>query len=317
MKNKLISIVLPLHNEEGNINELYQRLIRTLNTEKKYDFEIIFVNDGSIDSSLKLVKDLSLRDNRVKYISLSRNFGHQAALTAGLTYAKGDAIIMIDADLQHPPELITELITCWEDGYQVVYTVRDETKDISFFKKITANIFYRLINLVSQVKIDPNSSDFRLIDSKICDIIRQNPERERFYRGLIPWIGFRQKSIKFCADSRFSGKTSYTLSKMLRFAISGILSFSFVPLLVIIGLSIFLAIASIIYILFVFYQKFISGQAIPGQASVLIAILIIGSVQLLAISITAIYSYKTYHEAKRRPIYIVDETKGFNDEPKS
>lgn len=311
MKNKLISIIVPVHNEEGNIKELYQRLVRVFE-KVKYNCEIIFVDDGSVDSSLELIKDLLTSDNQIKYISLSRNFGHQAALTAGLIYAKGDAIITMDADLQHPPELIPELIKQWEEGYQIVYTIREETKNISFFKKNTAAIFYKLINLLSQIKIDPNSSDFRLIDSRACDILKQNPERERFYRGLIPWMGFRQKSIKFCADSRFSGKTSYTPAKMLRFAMSGILSFSFIPIVVITSFAIFLAAISIIYFLLVLYQKFISGQTIPGQASILVAILLIGSAQLLAISITAIYSYKSYHEAKKRPIYVINETGGFN-----
>jgi len=304
--DKLISVVLPVHNEEGNLAELYRRLVSTLEPTP-YRFELLFIDDGSVDGSLQTIKALARQDCKVRYISLSRNFGHQAALTVGIDYAHGDAIILMDSDLQHPPELIPGLLKHWEDGHQIVYTIRKTTHDISFFKKSTADLFYKIVNLVSQVQIDPNSSDFRLIDRKVQQAIKQNPESERFYRGMMKWVGFRQKSVEFDADKRFSGTSSYTLVHMIRFAISGILSYSFIPLLVIITFAMLNILFSAGYLLFVFYQKFISAQALPGQTSILVTVLMIGNAQLLASCITALYAYKSYHEAKKRPIYVIGE----------
>lgn len=308
---RLVSVVLPVHNEEGNILELYQRIEKVFQTSQ-HEFEVIFVDDGSQDRSLEIMDDLAAKDPRVKYIALARNFGHQHALTAGLDFAKGDAIITMDSDLQHPPELIPELLTHWAAGYPVVYTIRRATEGIPFFKKVTASLFYWLMSLMSPLRIEPNSSDFRLIDRRVCAALQQNLERERFYRGMIPWVGFRQKAVEFSADARFSGNSSYTLRKMITFSLNGIISYSYMPLYILLGFSLLFIFACIVYGLFILYQKFISGQALPGQTAILLSILLIGTTQLLATCVVAVYAYKTYQESKARPLYVIDKTKGID-----
>lgn len=307
----LVSLVLPVYNEEGNILELYERIGKVFQVSR-HEWEAIFVDDGSRDRSLEIIDDLAAKDPRVKYIALARNFGHQYALTAGLDFAGGDAIITMDSDLQHPPELIPELLNHWEAGYQVVYTIRRATQGISWFKKTTASFFYWLMRLNSPFQIDSNSSDFRLIDRRVCVAIRQNPERERFYRGMIPWVGFRQKAVEFNADARFSGNSSYTMRKMFRLSLGGILSYSYMPLYVLLTFSLLFIAALMVYGLFALYQRFITGQAIPGLTSILLLILLTGTMQLLATCVAAIYAYKAFQESKRRPLYVIDKTKGIN-----
>jgi glycosyltransferase involved in cell wall biosynthesis len=307
----LITVVLPLHNEEGSLDELHRRLDRVF-AELPYEAEFIFVNDGSTDRSLAVLEQLSAADRRVKFISLSRNFGHQYALTAGLDYASGDAVISMDSDLQHPPEMIPQLIRQWETGFPVVYTIRRTTRDVSLFKRLTARVFYAAMRAMSPFPLESNTSDFRLLDRRVCDALKQSRERERFYRGMIPWVGFRQKALEFEADARFAGRPSYTLGKMLRFSINGILSYSYAPMYLLLTCVAAFVTACAAYSVLVLYQRFVTGQAPPGQTSILMTMIVIGTAQLLATCVTAVYAYKAYHETKARPLYIVDEVQGFD-----
>ena len=308
---QLVSVILPLHNEEGTLEELHKRLDHVF-AELPYDAEFIFVNDGSTDRSVAVLEQLAAADHRVKFLTLSRNFGHQYALTAGLDFASGDAVVSMDSDLQHPPELIPQMLRHWEGGFPVVYTVRRATKDLSAFKRITARGFYGLMSAMSPFPIQPNTSDFRLLDRRVCDALKQTRERERFYRGMIPWVGFKQKALEFEADARFAGHPSYTLSKMVRFSVNGILGYSYLPVYVLLGFVAVFVLAAALYGGFVLYQRFVSGQALPGQASILLTMILIGIAQLLATCVTAVYAYKAYHESKARPLYIVDEARGFD-----
>jgi len=308
MKKK-ISLVLPVFNEEGNIPVCYER-IKKVFENSAYDFEIIFVDDGSSDRSLEVIDELAAKDSRVKYISFSRNFGHQFALTAGLDFATGEAVITMDSDLQHPPELIPELLSHWENGYEIVFTIRKTTKNISLFKKLTADLFYWFINSLSEVRIQANSSDFRLIDQKVCKVLKADRERDRFFRGLIPWVGFKQKAVEFHADPRLSGHSGYTFGRMIRFATHGIIAYSYIPIYLIFLLAVLFFAACLIYMGFVLYQKFVTNAAIPGQTSILISVLLMGTIQLIATFVAIIYSHRNYQQSKGRPLYIINRARG-------
>jgi polyisoprenyl-phosphate glycosyltransferase len=307
----LVSVVLPLHNEEATLPELHRRLDQVF-ASLPYEAEFIFVNDGSTDRSVEVLDRLADADPRVKYVSLSRNFGHQYALTAGLDYASGDAVISMDSDLQHPPELIPQLLEHWQQGYPVVYTVRRATRELTWFKRVTARGFYAIMRAMSPLPMQPNTSDFRLVDRRVCKALRQSRERERFYRGMIPWVGFRQKALEFDADSRYAGAPSYTLRKMIRFSLNGLVSYSYLPVYVLLSFVALFVIAFALYSLFVLYQRFVTGQAFPGQTSILMTMILIGIAQLLATCVAAIYAYKAYHESKARPLYVVDIERGFD-----
>jgi dolichol-phosphate mannosyltransferase len=309
----LISVIIPVFNEEGGINEFYRRLNLTLEILSNYSWEIIFIDDGSEDSSLRQLEILLKYDARLKVISFSRNFGHQKALSAGLNSASGEAIITLDADLQHPPELIPELIQFWNEGYEVVYTVRKDTLGISKFKGLTSSIFYKIIGACSPIKIIPNASDYRLISKKVCSALMAHREREKFYRGMIQWVGFKQKAINFVAEERYSGKSGYTFSRMIRFALEGFLSYSYLPVFIVVGLTFFVIIFLLVYIAYVGMIYF-QNKAIPGQTSVLMSVLIVGLASIAATSINSIYIYKIYHETKNRPQYIISKRVGFGDD---
>lgn len=294
------------------INELYRRLCLTLNALPNYSWEIIFVDDGSIDSSLNQIEKLIKDDARLKAISFSRNFGHQKALSAGLSLASGDAIITLDADLQHPPELIPSLVQFWSEGYEVVYTIRKDTIGISRFKGLTSSLFYKIMEACSPIKIIPNTSDYRLISKKVCSALLAHREREKFYRGMIQWVGFKQKAVYFVAEERYSGQSGYTFSRMIKFALEGFLSYSYLPIYIVISLTflvIVFLLAYIAYVAMIYFQN----KAIPGQTSVLMSVLIVGLASIVATSINSIYIYKIYHETKNRPQYIVSKKIGFGD----
>ena len=216
-----ISFIIPAYNEESNLVELYNR-ISILNGIEEYDFEFIFIDDGSTDKTLENIKQLKSRDNKINFISLSRNFGHQCALKAGIDYATGDIVIMLDADLQHPPELINEMLLKWEEGYDIITTKRIDKINLPAFKKITSKIFYKLLNWISDIKLDPGSADFRLIDKKVVSVIKNSNEGEIFFRGYISWVGFKQFQIQYNSNTRYSGESKYSLKKMLDFAINKI-----------------------------------------------------------------------------------------------
>ncbi|MFM8242404.1 MAG: glycosyltransferase family 2 protein [Crocinitomicaceae bacterium] len=308
MNRPEISIVIPTYCEEGNIFELCEKLQVELSKINIHSYEIIYVNDGSNDNSLLRIKELALKDERVKYIHFSRNFGHQNALRAGLDFAKGDAVITMDADLQHPPELISTLIGYWKEGNKVVYTKRKETNDLSFLKKLTSKLFYKLVNYLSETKLEEGTADFRLLDRSVVEALKKFNENNLFYRGIIPGLGFKQYGVDYFPNERFSGQTKYTFSKMVRFALTGITSSSAKPLYFSIYLGAFLALCSFIYALYAIYVSLFTTEAIAGWTSTIASILFIGGIQLMMLGIVGIYLGKLFSESKRRPNYIIEET---------
>jgi dolichol-phosphate mannosyltransferase len=266
------------------------------------------VNDGSHDNSLMKIKELTVRDNRVKFIHFSRNFGHQNALRAGLDFAQGAAVISMDADLQHPPELIPTLIDFWRAGNKIVYTKRKDTSDLSFFKKLTSKMFYKLVNYLSETKLEEGTADFRLLDRTVVEALKNFNENNLFYRGIIPGLGFKQQGVEYIPNERFSGNTKYTFSKMVRFALTGITSSSAKPLYFSIYLGAFLALCSFFYALYAIYVSIFTTEAVAGWTSTIASILFIGGIQLMMLGIVGIYLGKLFSESKKRPNYIIEES---------
>jgi dolichol-phosphate mannosyltransferase len=308
MSNPEISIIIPCYNEEGNVHVLYEKLSSILKSCEISTYEILFVNDGSSDDSLMKIKELTAKDGAVKFIHFSRNFGHQNALRAGLDFAKGDAVISLDADLQHPPELIPALISHWKAGNKVVFTKRKDTKDFTFFKRLTSKMFYRLVNYLSETKLEEGTADFRLLDRAVVEALKNFKEDNLFYRGIIPGLGFKQFGIEYNPHERFSGQTKYTFSKMVRFALTGITSSSAKPLYFSIYLGAFLAICSFFYAMYAIYVSIFTTEAVAGWTSTIASILFIGGIQLMMLGIVGIYLGKLFSESKKRPNYIIEES---------
>lgn len=308
MTNPEISIIIPCYNEEGNVHVLYEKLLSILKSCEVSTYEILFVNDGSSDDSLMKIKELTAKDGAVKFIHFSRNFGHQNALRAGLDFAKGDAVISLDADLQHPPELIPALISHWKAGNKVVFTKRKDTKDFTFFKRLTSKMFYRLVNYLSETKLEEGTADFRLLDRTVVEALKNFKEDNLFYRGIIPGLGFKQFGIEYNPHERFSGQTKYTFSKMVRFALTGITSSSAKPLYFSIYLGAFLAICSFFYAMYAIYVSIFTTEAVAGWTSTIASILFIGGIQLMMLGIVGIYLGKLFSESKKRPNYIIEES---------
>jgi glycosyltransferase involved in cell wall biosynthesis len=308
MSNPEISIIIPCYNEEGNVHVLYEKLSSILKSCEVSTYEILFVNDGSSDDSLMKIKELTAKDGAVKFIHFSRNFGHQNALRAGLDFAKGDAVISLDADLQHPPELIPLLISHWKAGNKVVFTKRKDTKDFTFFKRLTSKMFYRLVNYLSETKLEEGTADFRLLDRTVVEALKNFKEDNLFYRGIIPGLGFKQFGIEYNPHERFSGQTKYTFSKMVRFALTGITSSSAKPLYFSIYLGAFLAICSFFYAMYAIYVSIFTTEAVAGWTSTIASILFIGGIQLMMLGIVGIYLGKLFSESKKRPNYIIEES---------
>ena len=307
----LVSVVVPCFNEEAVITETHRRLTAALAQVPESDFEIIYVDDGSEDATLRLLREVQRADDRVRVLALSRNFGHQAALTAGLQHAGGNAIVVIDADLQDPPEVILEMVARWREGVDVAYGVRTEREGETVFKRWTAHAFYRFMARISDVVIPVNAGDFRLMDRRVADALLAMPERDRFVRGMVAWTGFRQEPVPYRRRARLAGETEWSLKKMLGFAVDGILSFSFMPLrlatwtgFVISGL----ALAGIVYALLV---RLITNAWVSGVATVFIAVLFLGGVQLMLMGVLGEYLGRIYGEVKHRPLYLVRERLGF------
>jgi len=304
---KLVSIILPCFNEEGNIVEIYEKIKTQINTIG-YNFELIFIDDGSTDQTLHTIKSLTRADNRVKCISFSRNFGHQAALKAGFDFCHGDCAITMDADLQHPPSLLAEMIENWEDGFEIVFTLRNDEIETRFFKRFTSNFFYKFMNYMSGLNLQKGAADFRLIDRKIIDIFKdQISEYHLFYRGLISWVGFKTKSIEYAPSARHTGKTKYTFMKMLNFALNGITSFSIKPLRLSIVIGFILAFMSFVYAIYAVVASVLLNQTIVGWTSLIFSVLFIGGIQLIFMGIIGEYIGKIFIEIKQRPIYLVKE----------
>jgi dolichol-phosphate mannosyltransferase len=309
----IISVIVPCYNEEQVIVETNRQLLSTLEGLEGFRFELVYVDDGSSDATLELLREMHFADERVQVVRLSRNFGHQLAVSAGLEHVSGDAAIIIDADLQDPPEVIPEMVARWRDGYHVVYGVRSERAGETAFKLWTAKLFYRLINRLSKVQIPLDVGDFRLIDRRVIDVLLAMPERDRFLRGMVSWIGFRQVAVMYNRAERRAGQSKYPLWKMLRFAADGVMSFSLTPLRVALWvgfLSIGLAFAGILYALII---RLYTNDWVRGWTSIFTAVLFIGGAQLVTLGIIGEYIGRIYAEVKRRPLYVIEERLGFGD----
>ncbi len=302
-----ISIVIPSFNEEGNIDVMVQALHFELQ-QTNFDYELIFVDDGSKDRTLSILKNISEKDSKLFYIELSRNFGHQNALMAGLDLATGDAIITMDGDMQHPPSLIPVMISKWQEGFDVVYTRRKEDKNLPFFKKTTSKYFYKFINYISEVEIEAGTADFRLMDKKVTKVFFTFSENELFIRGLVNWIGFKQFAIDYEPAERFSGQSKYTIKKMFQFGLKGITSFSIRPLYlsIFLGFSISL-LALLFYTLYIFYSIY-HETAISGWSSVIFTIVLFGGLNLIILGIIGVYVGKLFMQSKNRPNYLIRDT---------
>ena len=314
MSKPIYSIIAPIFNESGNIQELYRRIRDVLDSTGE-SWEIILIDDGSTDDSADLIRQHAAQDARVKPVIFARNFGHQIAVTAGLDYSQGDAVVIIDSDLQDPPEVILDLISKWKEGFQVVYAVRAEREGESWFKLFTASLFYRLITSITEVKIPLDAGDFRLLDRKVVNVLNQMRERHRFLRGLSTWVGFRQTGVPYRRVARQVGETKYPFRKMFRLAINAVTSFSYFPLQLATYIGFVAAGLSILSIPVVIAIR-LWGTATPllGQATTLIAVLFLGGAQLISLGILGEYIGRLYDEAKGRPLYIVLEAPGEEDE---
>jgi dolichol-phosphate mannosyltransferase len=298
------SIIAPIYNELENIPELYRRVKEVMDSTQE-PWELILVDDGSTDGSTSALRELAKKDNCIRPVIFARNFGHQVAVTAGLDYSRGDAVVIIDADLQDPPELILEMAKKWKEGYEVVYAVRAEREGESWFKLWTASLFYRLIYRITDVKIPLDTGDFRLMDRNVVDVMNSMRERHRFLRGMSAWVGFKQIGVEYKRAARKAGETKYPFRKMFRLALNAITSFSYLPLQVATFFGFASAGIAIIAIPFVVYMRITGSQAFFGQATTLIAVLFLGGVQLISLGILGEYIGRLYDEAKGRPLYIV------------
>jgi len=313
MSSPIYSIISPIFNESGNIPDLYIRLRDVLDSTGE-SWELILIDDGSMDDSADLIRDYANQDARVKPVLFARNFGHQIAVTAGLDYSRGRAVVIIDSDLQDPPEVILDLITKWKEGYEVVYAVREEREGESWFKLFTAALFYRVISSITDVNIPMDAGDFRLLDRKVVDVLNQMREKHRFLRGMSSWVGFRQTGVPYRRVARQVGETKYPFRKMFRLAINAITSFSYFPLQLATYIGFVAAGISILSIPIVIAIR-LWGSETPllGQATTLIAVLFLGGVQLISLGILGEYIGRLYDEAKGRPLYIVREAPGDDD----
>lgn len=309
-KKTSVSIIIPCCNEAGNINVLYQKILEQIN-KLDIEYEFIFIDDGSIDETFNIIMSLHKENPKVKSVSFSRNFGHQAAIIAGLHFCKGDCAIMMDADLQHPPELIPEMISQWKNGFEIVNTIRDETNSETFFKKLTSRGFYKLINMISKTKIEPGSADFRLLDRKVIESFKEIGEYSVFIRGMVNWMGFNSMQIHYKSSERFSGVSKYSIRKMISFALDGITSFSSMPLHISMVLGLLISLLSFIYLVYALYIRFFTNEALEGWTSIIISVLFIGGIQLISIGILGEYLGKIFYEVKKRPRYIINKKIGF------
>lgn len=304
MNSPTISIIAPIYNEIGNLPELYRRIVEVMEQTGE-SWELLLVDDGSTDGSREYIREIAAGDEHVRPVIFARNFGHQLAVTAGLDYSEGQAVVIIDADLQDPPEVIQDMINKWRDGYEVVYAIRAEREGESWFKLITASIFYRIIYKITDVNIPLDTGDFRLLDRQVVNVLNNMRERHRFLRGMSVWVGFNQTGVEYRRAARFAGETKYPFRKMLKFASDAITSFSYFPLQLATVVGFISAGLSILAIPIVVILRMTGSQAFFGQATTLIAVLFLGGVQLISLGILGEYIGRLYDEAKGRPLYIV------------
>lgn len=305
-RRELISVVVPVFNEEDGIEEFYARATAALQSLEGLDYEIIFVDDGSRDRSFEKMSAMAARDGHVKVVKFSRNFGHQIAITAGTDRARGDCVVVIDSDLQDPPELIRSMVDEWRAGNDVVYAVRGEREGETAMKLMTANMFYRLLGRMTNLQIPANVGDFRLMSRRVVNELRQLREKDRFVRGLVSWVGFRQTGVTYNRDRRYAGVTKYPFSKMFKFAFDGITSFSTAPLRLATWLGYLAAVLAVLYLISVFVQRAM-GHTVEGWATIMVAMLFLGSVQLICLGILGEYLGRVFNEVKPRPMYVVED----------
>lgn len=303
-KEETVSIVIPAYNEEGNIRLLIDRIGKVL---ADYRLEILLVDDGSNDGTLETIKALRRGRPYLHYLSLSRNFGHQNALKAGLDHAGGDCVITMDGDLQHPPEVIPRMLEKWREGYEVVYTIREDDRAVPFFKRSTARLFYGLINLIAEVRVQEGTADFRLLDRSVVEVLKSLKESSPFYRGIVPWTGFRQTGLHFKPNPRNSGRSKYSLGRMLGFALCGLVSFSIMPLRLAMFLGFGMALTGFVVGLKAVIEYLFTNNTVPGWASTIVIVVLVGGVQLIILGIIGEYLGKLVVESKQRPHYIIRE----------
>ena len=304
--NTLLSIVVPVFNEEEVIPIFHQRIVEVLETIP-LKTEIVYVNDGSTDSTLKIIQSFRTKNRRVAIVDLSRNFGKEIALTAGIDHAKGDSVVVIDADLQDPPELIPELVEHWKEGYDVVYAKRVARAGERAIKKATAHTFYRVMNKVSKLKLPEDTGDFRLMSRRAVDSLKELREHHRFMKGLFAWIGYRQKAVTYKRDARYAGQSKWNYWSLWNFALEGITSFTTVPLLAASYLGLLTSLTAFIYAVYVVYKTLVYGDPVKGYPSLMVVILFLGGIQLLAIGVIGEYIGRIFNETKRRPLYILKD----------
>lgn len=312
---ELLSILIPCYNEEEVIEETYRRLC-SITPKLGLNTEFIFIDDGSHDETLNMLSCIASQCENVKILSFSRNFGHQLAITAGMDYAKGDAIVIIDADLQDPVEVIIEMVTQWRQGFNVVYGKRIERQRETLFKKVSAKVFYSLLHKLSDEDIPTDVGDFRLIDRKVCNALKQMPERSRYVRGLVAWLGFKTTYVEYIREPRFAGETKYSFAKMLKLALDGIVSFSYKPLRIASISGVLVSIISFFYLAYVLYQGMFTKNTVSGWASTMVALLFLSGIILTVLGIIGEYLARIYEEVKARPIYVIDKIIGFDAEEK-
>lgn len=315
-QKKMITILVPAYNEEEVLDMLYERLKTIMNQNTKYDFEILLVNDGSKDGTFEIMQELRKKDKRVCYLNLSRNFGKETAMIAGLDYCNGDAVVIIDADLQDPPELIPEMIKYWEEGYDDVYAKRKSRKGESWLKKYTSKMYYKVLQSFTKIEIQKDTGDFRLLDRRCIEALKSIRESQRYTKGLFSWIGYNKKELLYDRDPRAAGKTKWNYKKLIDLSIDGITSFTTSPLrwAALIGCGV--SVIGFVYMLYIIIKTIVTGIDVPGYASLMVVILFLGGIQLIFLGIIGEYLGRTFNESKHRPLYFIErynETKETNE----
>ncbi|MDO4535885.1 MAG: glycosyltransferase family 2 protein [Clostridium perfringens] len=307
---KKVSILIPAYNEEEVLYALYDRLQKVMNKLSNYDFEVLLINDGSKDNTLNILRELRKKDDRICYINLSRNYGKETAMIAGLDYVTGDCCIILDADLQDPPELIEDMLKYWEEGYDDVYAKRKSRAGESFMKKLTSSLFYKTLQKSTRIPIQKNTGDFRLLDRRCVDALKKFRESERYTKGMFSWIGFNKKEILFDRDPRVAGETKWNYWKLIDLAIEGITSFTTKPLRVSSFLGVIISFCAFVYIIIIITRTLLLGEAVKGYPSLMAVILFLGGVQLLCLGVIGEYIGRIFNETKKRPLYFVEEYNG-------
>ena len=304
---KTVTILVPAYNEQAVLAPLYKRLTALANNNKKYNFEFLFINDGSTDNTLSIIKNYAKTDTRISYVNLSRNFGKEPAMLAGFDYTTGDATVIIDADLQDPPELIPKMISYWEDGYDDVYAKRRSREGESWFKKKSSSIFYKLLQKSTNVNIQVDTGDFRLLDKRAINALREIRESQRYTKGMFSWIGFKKKEITYDRDPRAAGETKWNYPKLVNLAIDGITSFTTAPLRIASFAGMIISLIAFFFIIVIIFKTTFFGDPVAGWSSTMAVILFLGGVQLLSIGIIGEYVGRIFNEVKNRPVYFVEE----------